>query len=156
MAVAREARALMGSEGTGDAQAASSGKAGGGGGKGGDGGALLPLLLLSSAPLQPTRCPTCSHCHRRRHRYLAPPHTAPRPPASAPARRPQPSSAPCCPLSHRLSLSTPWGCPRESPPRGSQRSPVELLELPLMRRFKAQRMLSSKTWNGSFASRRTF
>lgn len=46
MAVAREARALMGSEGTGDAQAASSGKAGGGGGKGGDGGALLPLLLL--------------------------------------------------------------------------------------------------------------
>lgn len=46
MAVAREASALMGSEGTGDAQAASSRKAGGGGGKGGDGGALLPLLLL--------------------------------------------------------------------------------------------------------------
>lgn len=46
MAVEREASALMGSEGTGDAQAASSGKAGGGGGKGGDGGALLPLLLL--------------------------------------------------------------------------------------------------------------
>lgn len=49
MVAAREASALMGSAGTGDAQAASSGKAGGGGGKGGDGGALLllpPLLLL--------------------------------------------------------------------------------------------------------------
>lgn len=46
MVEVRDASALMGSEGTGDAQAASSGKAGGGGGKGGDGGALLPLLLL--------------------------------------------------------------------------------------------------------------
>lgn len=48
MVAAREASALMGSAGTGDTQAASSGKAGGGG-KGGDGGALLllpPLLLL--------------------------------------------------------------------------------------------------------------
>lgn len=45
MVVAREASVLMGSAGTGDTQAASSGKAGGGG-KGGDGGALLPLLLL--------------------------------------------------------------------------------------------------------------
>lgn len=45
MVAVREASVLMGSAGTGDTQAASSGKAGGGG-KGGDGGALLPLLLL--------------------------------------------------------------------------------------------------------------
>lgn len=42
-------------------------------------------------------------------------------------------------------------CPSED----FQRRPTELLELPLMRRFKAQKMRSFKTWNVNFASRRT-